>query len=79
MYENDTNDIAQLLIINPGITQSSEVGEKLPGLKSLHGTKTGKNFVLSMCETIRKLEPLRQNKRQWKQTGLQARLERNQV
>jgi hypothetical protein len=43
---NDTSDTVQLLIINPGITQSFKVLEELASLKSLHGTKTMEDLFL---------------------------------
>jgi hypothetical protein len=53
---NDTSDTAQLLIIIQGITEPFEVVEELSTFKSLHGTVTGKDLFLSVCETMKELE-----------------------
>jgi hypothetical protein len=52
---NDMNNIALLLIIIQGITESFEVVEELASVESLHGTTIGDLF-LSLCETMKVLQ-----------------------
>jgi hypothetical protein len=51
---NDKNNTAQLLTIQ-GTTQSFEAGEGPSRFKSFHGTQTGKDLFLHICETTEEL------------------------
>jgi hypothetical protein len=49
---NDTSDNAQLLIVNRSITEHF-AGVELASLKNFHGTTTGEDLFLSVCESMK--------------------------
>jgi len=53
---NDTRDTAQLLTIIRSIKEAFVVVEELSSLESLHGTTTGEDLFLSVCEIVKELE-----------------------